>query len=132
SGIEEMLRHQSPVQHFRRTATRDATVAGRPIAAGDKVVMFYTSANRDESRFPDPDRFDIARMPNEHVAFGGGGTHYCLGASLARLEIRAMFDEVLARLDTIELDGPVTWLPSTFINGPRRMPVRFVARSATR
>ncbi len=128
SAIEEMLRYQSPVQHFRRTATRDTTLGGRSIRAGDKVVMFYTSANRDEERFPDADRFDVARTPNEHVAFGGGGTHYCLGASLARLEIRAMFDEVLARLDAIELDGPVIWLPSTFINGTRRMPVRFVAR----
>jgi cytochrome P450 len=94
--------------------------------------MFYTSANRDEARFPEPDRFDIGRAPNEHVAFGGGGTHYCLGANLARLEIRAMFDEVLARLDAMELAGPIMWLPSTFINGPRHMPVRFVARSGAR
>jgi cytochrome P450 len=124
SAIEEMLRYQSPVQHFRRTATRDATIRGQPIAAGQKVVVFYTAANRDESRFPEPDRFDVARAPNEHLAFGGGGTHYCLGANLARLEIRAMFDEVLARLDGLELAGPVEWLASTFINGPRRMPVR--------
>jgi cytochrome P450 len=132
SAIEEMLRYQSPVQQFRRTATRDATLGGRRIAAGQKVVVFYTSANRDEARFPEPDRFDVRRTPNEHVAFGGGGTHYCLGANLAHLEIRAIFDEVLARLDAIELAGPVTWLPSTFINGPRRMPVRFVARTAPR
>jgi cytochrome P450 len=128
SAIEEMLRHQSPVQHFRRTTTRDTTLGGRPLVAGQKVVMFYTSANRDEARFAEPDRFDVGRTPNEHVAFGGGGTHYCLGANLARLEIRAMFDEVLTRLDAIEVAGPVTWLPSTFINGPRRMPVRFVVR----
>jgi cytochrome P450 len=128
TAIEEMLRYQSPVQHFRRTATCDTALDGRPIRAGEKVVMFYASANRDESRFPNADRFDVGRTPNEHLAFGGGGTHYCLGASLARLEIRAMFDEVLSRLDAIELDGPVAWLPSTFINGPRRMPVRFVAR----
>jgi cytochrome P450 len=127
AAIEEMLRFQSPVQHFRRTATCDTTLGGRAIAAGQKVVIFYTSANRDAARFAEPDRFDVRRTPNEHVAFGGGGTHFCLGANLARLEIRAMFEEVLARLDQIALDGPVEWLPSVFINGPRRMPVRFRA-----
>jgi cytochrome P450 len=130
SAVEEMLRYQSPVQHFRRTARRDTTIGGRAIAAGQKVVVFYTSANRDEARFALPDRFDVGRTPNEHLAFGGGGTHFCLGASLARLEIGAMFAEVLARLDAIELDGPVEWLPSIFINGPRHMPVRFTARRA--
>jgi cytochrome P450 len=125
TAVEELLRWQSPVQHFRRTATCDTTLGGRAIAAGQKVVMFYGSANRDAARFADPDRFDVRRTPNEHVAFGGGGTHFCLGASLARLEIRAMFAEVLGRLDALELDGPVEWLPSIFINGPRRMPVRF-------
>src|SRR5262249_2442823 len=98
SAIEEMLRYQSPVQHFRRTATCDTMLGGRRIAAGQKVVVYYTSANRDETRFSEADRFDVGRTPNEHVAFGGGGTHYCLGANLARLEIRAMFDEVLTRL----------------------------------
>jgi cytochrome P450 len=127
AAIEEMLRFQSPVQHFRRTATRDTTLGGREIAAGQKVVIYYTSANRDAARFVEPDRFDVRRTPNEHVAFGGGGTHFCLGANLARLEIRAMFEEVLTRLDQIVLDGPVEWLPSIFINGPRRMPVRFRA-----
>jgi len=130
SAVEEMLRYQSPVQHFRRTATRDTAIGGRAIAAGQKVVVFYTSANRDEARFTLPDRFDVGRTPNEHLAFGGGGTHFCLGASLARLEIGAMFAEVLARLDAIELDGPIEWLPSIFINGPRHMPVRFTARHA--
>jgi cytochrome P450 len=128
SAVEEMLRYQSPVQHFRRTATRDTALGGRAIAAAQKVVVFYTSANRDEARFALPDHFDVGRTPNEHLAFGGGGTHFCLGASLARLEIGAMFAEVLARLDAIELDGPVEWLPSIFINGPRHMPVRFTAR----
>ena len=132
SAIEEMLRYQSPVQHFRRTATRDTELRARRIAAGDKVVVFYTAANRDEAQFEAPNRFDVRRAPNEHVAFGGGGTHYCLGANLARLEIRALFAEVLARLDAIELAGPVEWLPSTFINGPRRMPVRFTPHDARR
>jgi len=127
TAIEELLRWQSPVQHFRRTATRDTTLGGRAIAAGQKVVIFYGSANRDAAKFDEPDRFDVRRHPNEHVAFGGGGTHFCLGASLARLEIRAMFEEVLGRLDAVTLDGSVEWLPSIFINGPRRMPVRFRA-----
>ena len=131
SAIEEMLRFQSPVMHFRRTATCDTTVRGQPITAGQKLVMFYTAANRDEAVFTEPDRFDVRRHPNEHLAFGGGGTHYCLGASLARLEIQALFEEVLARLPDLALDGPVEWLPSNFINGPRHMPVRFNPRHAS-
>ena len=129
AAVEEMLRYQSPVMHFRRTVTRDTVIRGQAIAAGQKVVMFYTAANRDETVFPDPDRFDIRRHPNEHLAFGGGGTHFCLGANLARLEIHALFAEVLARLPDLALDGPVEWLPSIFINGPRRMPVRFTPQS---
>ena len=126
-AIEEMLRFCSPVVHFRRTATRDVVLGGQPIAAGEKVVVFYASANRDETVFSDPDTFDIGRSPNEHVAFGGGGVHYCLGANLARVEIRAMFSEVLSRLHDMELAGPVERLRSNFINGPRHMPVRFRA-----
>lgn len=127
-AIEEMLRFCSPVVHFRRTATRDAVLGGRAIAEGEKVVVFYSSANRDETVFTDPDTLDIARSPNEHVAFGGGGVHYCLGANLARVEIRALFGEVLSRLHDMELAGPVERLRSNFINGPRHMPVRFRAR----
>jgi cholest-4-en-3-one 26-monooxygenase len=89
------------------------------------VVVFYTAANRDEAVFAEPDRFDVGRTPNEHVAFGGGGAHFCLGAHLARLESRALFDEVLTRLPGLEPDGPVVWLPSNFINGPKSMPVRW-------
>ena len=126
-AIEEMLRFCSPVVHFRRTATRDVVLGGQPIATGEKVVVFYASANRDETVFSDPDAFDIGRSPNEHVAFGGGGVHYCLGANLARVEIRAMFSEVLSRLHDMELAGPVERLRSNFINGPRHMPVRFRA-----
>jgi cytochrome P450 len=125
SAIEEMLRFVSPVVHFRRTATRDTELAGVKIAAGDKVVVFYASANRDESVFAEPERFDVRRAPNEHVAFGGGGVHYCLGANLARVETRALFEQVLARLPDLELAGPVERLRSSFISGPRRMPVRF-------
>ena len=126
-AIEEMLRWVTPVVHFRRTATRDTELRDRRIAAGDKVVVFYSSANRDEDVFAAPDRFDVARTPNEHVAFGGGGAHFCLGANLARLEIRALFEQVLTRLPTLRLAGPVERLRSNFINGPRRMPVEFTA-----
>jgi cytochrome P450 len=125
SAIEEMLRWVTPVVHFRRTATRQAEIRGRRIGAGDKVVVFYASANRDEAVFADPERFDIGRSPNEHVAFGGGGAHFCLGANLARVEIRALFEQVLVRLPDLALAGPVERLHSNFINGPRRMPVRF-------
>jgi len=130
SAIEEMLRFCTPVVHFRRTATRDVEIRGRRIAAGQKVVVFYASANRDEAVFADPDRFDVARSPNDHVAFGGGGTHFCLGANLARLEIRTLLGEVLRRMPDLALAGPVERLRSNFINGPRRMPVRFTPGSA--
>jgi cytochrome P450 len=127
-AIEEMLRYCSPVMQFRRTALRDAELRGQQIEKGEKVVLFYPSANRDEEVFGEPDRFDVRRSPNPHVAFGGGGAHFCLGASLARLEIRCLFEAILDRLDEIELDGPVERLHSWFIDGPRRMPVRFAAR----
>jgi cytochrome P450 len=123
-AIEEMLRVVSPVVHMRRTASADTELGGCTIRAGDKVVLWYGSANRDEAVFRDPERFDIGRSPNEHLAFGGGGVHYCLGANLARIEIRALFEQVLDRLGGLELAGPVERLPSVFINGPRRMPVR--------
>jgi cytochrome P450 len=125
TAVEEMLRYVSPVVHMRRTATRDTTLGRRRITAGDKVVMFYGSANRDEDVFPDPDRFDVGRTPNEHVAFGAGGPHYCLGAYVARVEAAAMMREVLTRMVDLEPAGPVERLPSIFIAGPRRMPVRF-------
>ena len=125
AAIEEMLRYCTPVMHFRRTATRDTELRGRRIKGGDKVVLFYSSANRDEDVFVAPDRLDITRSPNDHLAFGGGGAHFCLGANLARLEIRAMFEQVLTRLPDLTLAAPVERLPSNFINGPRRMPVQF-------
>jgi cytochrome P450 len=128
TAIEEMLRWVSPVVHFRRTAACDTTLHGRAIREGDKVVVFYASANRDEAAFVDPDRFDVGRTPNEHLAFGGGGAHFCLGAHLARLEIRALFDAVLDGLLDLALAGPIERLPSLFINGVRRMPVTFRAR----
>jgi cytochrome P450 len=124
TAIEEMLRWVSPVNVFRRTATRDTEIRGQKIREGEKVVLFYASANRDEDVFRQPDTFDITRTPNDHLAFGIG-PHFCLGANLARLEIRVMFEELLRRLPDIELAGPPERLRSYFINGVKRMPVRF-------
>jgi len=124
TAVEEMLRWVSPVMHFRRTATRDTELRGQKIRERDKVVIFYPSANRDEEIFPDGDRFDVGRTPNEHLAFGIG-EHFCLGSNLARLEIRLLFEELLTRLPDIELAGPVHRLRSNFIGGIKRMPVRF-------
>jgi cholest-4-en-3-one 26-monooxygenase len=125
SAIEEMLRWGSPVMHFRRTATRDTEIGGQEIKEDDKVVFWHISANRDETVFEDPYRFDISRSPNEHVAFGSGGPHFCLGANLARLEINVMFEEVLRRLPDMELAGPAQRLRSNFINGIKHLPVSF-------
>jgi cholest-4-en-3-one 26-monooxygenase len=124
TAVEEMLRWVSPVMHFRRTATRDTELRGQKIRAGDKVVIFYPSVNRDEEIFPNAERFDVGRTPNEHLAFGIG-EHFCLGSNLARLEIRLMFEELLTRLPDMQLAGPVHRLRSNFINGIKRMPVRF-------
>ncbi|HKC49448.1 MAG TPA: cytochrome P450 [Myxococcota bacterium] len=124
-AVEEMLRWVSPVVYMRRTATRDAELGGRKILAGQKVVMYYGAANRDPSVFVDPERFDVTRDPNPHVAFGGGGAHFCLGAHIARVEIEAMLRELLVRLPDIEPTGPAVYLPSTFISGPKHLPVRF-------
>jgi cytochrome P450 len=125
SAIEEVLRYTSPVTVFVRTATKDTELRGRPIKAGERAAMFYPSANRDESRFADPDRFDIGRAPNPHLAFGGGGTHFCLGANLARVEASTIIPEVLSRMNDLELAGPVERTRSNLINGIHSMPVRF-------
>lgn len=125
TAVEELLRWVSPVVHMRRTATADVELAGRPVAEGDKVVVFYGSANRDAAVFVDPDRMDLARNPNEHVAFGAGGPHFCLGAHIARLETSALLGEVLTRLPDLEPAGEPSWLPSNFVSGPASMPVRF-------
>ncbi|HEX2315200.1 MAG TPA: cytochrome P450 [Thermomonospora sp.] len=123
-AIEEMLRCAPPVLSFRRTAVRDTELAGRPIAAGDKIVVFHGSANHDERRFPDPMRFDITRTPNEHVSFGDG-PHVCLGAHFARLQLRVFYRELLWRLPDLELAGPPVRLVSNFIGGIKHLPVRF-------
>jgi cholest-4-en-3-one 26-monooxygenase len=127
SATEEILRWASPVMYFRRNATADVEIRGQQIKAGDKVVIYYASANRDEEVFEDPFRFDILRDPNPHIAFGGGGPHFCLGANLARMEIRVLFDELVRRVPRIEGLGEADRLRSNFIAGIKHLPVRFHA-----
>jgi cholest-4-en-3-one 26-monooxygenase len=124
AATEEILRWASPVMYFRRNVTRDTELGGAQLKAGDKLSIWYISANRDEEIFDDPFKFDIKRNPNEHVAFGGGGPHYCLGANLARLEMNIMFDELVKRVASVELTGEVKRLRSNFINGIKHLPVR--------
>jgi cytochrome P450 len=124
TAIEEMLRWHPPVLSFRRTATRDLELRGRSIAAGDKVVVYHVSAHYDEREFADPFRFDVARTPNRHLAFGHG-PHKCLGAHFARLQMHAFFTEFLQRLPEMRLDGPATRLTSNFINGINHLPLRW-------
>jgi cholest-4-en-3-one 26-monooxygenase len=124
TAVDEIVRWVSPVMQFRRTATRDTELAGQSLREGDKVVIYYGSANRDERAFKDAGRFDVSRDPNPHVGFGIG-VHFCLGASLARMEMRVMFEELFRRLPDLELAGPVKRLRSNFINGIKSMPVRF-------
>ena len=128
SAVEEVLRWTSPVIHFCRTAAADAEVGGQTIRKGDLLILFYPSANRDEEVFADPFRFDVGRSPNEHLAFGIG-EHFCLGANLARLELRAIFAEIVRRLERIELAGPVERVRSAFVGGIKRMPIRFRGRA---
>jgi cholest-4-en-3-one 26-monooxygenase len=125
TAVDEMLRWGSSIHNFRRTATRDTVLGGKEIKAGDKVVIYYLAANHDPEVFDEPHTFDITRSPNPHVAFGGGGIHSCLGANLARSEIRAIIREVVERMPDLELAGPVQRLRSDFINGIKSMPVRF-------
>lgn len=128
TAVEEMLRWGTSIHNFRRTATVDTELSGQPIAAGDKVVLYYMSANRDEDVFPDPHRFDVGRTPNDHVAFGGTGVHYCLGANLARAEIRAIMRQLVDRLDGFAPAGEPRRLRSDFVNGVKSMPITFTRR----
>ncbi|NQZ95350.1 MAG: cytochrome P450 [Myxococcales bacterium] len=128
AAIEEILRYTTPIHHFRRTATRDLEIRGTKIRAGDKVVVWYSSANRDEDVFVEPNRFDVARTPNEQLSFGFG-RHFCLGANLARLELRVMLEALLDRDAVAEPAGPVEYMRSNFAHSMKRMPVDLVARS---
>ena len=122
TAVDEIVRMATPVIHFRRTATADTEIAGQPIKAGDKVVMWYCSANRDEAIYPDPYRFDVTRtLQPPQVGFGAGGPHFCLGANLARREIAVMFDEIRRRIPTLRIVGEPDYLQSAFINGVKRM-----------
>lgn len=126
TGVEELLRWVSPVKNMSRLVTRDVELRGQRLAEGDELILFYPSANRDEEVFADPHRLDVTRDPNPHLAFGFG-PHFCLGASLARLELRVMFDAVLSRLPDLRLadDRPPVHRPSNFVSGAESMPVRF-------
>lgn len=127
-AVEELLRWVSPVVYMRRTATRPTVLGDREIAEGDKVVMYYGAANRDPRAFADPEVLDLGRRPNDHVAFGGGGPHFCLGAHLGRAEIQALLRQVLTRLDGLRIAEPPEWLSSTFISGVKHLRVELTAR----
>jgi cholest-4-en-3-one 26-monooxygenase len=126
SAVEEALRMFPAFAHFRRTATRDVELHGTQIKQGEKVVMWYVSSNRDETRYEDPDHFDVERNP-EHQAFGAGGRHFCLGTALARLELKIMFEETLKRFPEIRMDGEPSYVESGFLNQMKALPVRLSA-----
>ena len=127
-AVEEIIRWATPIYHFRRTATRDVELGGQLIREGDKVTIWYISANFDEEVFDDPYRFDIERHPNPQVSFGKGGPHFCLGAALGRLQVKVAMEELLPRLPDLRLTGPAERLQSNFIHGIKRLPVRVVGR----
>jgi len=130
SAREELLRFTTPVIYMRRTARHDSVLAGERIEEGQKVVMYFGSANRDPEKFERADELDLSRSPNEHIAFGTG-PHGCLGQHIARIEIDAILTEVLTRLDGLEISGQPEWLPSNFISGPKHLPVRFAPSRST-
>jgi cytochrome P450 len=121
--VEEFVRVHPAFAYMRRTATRDTELAGQKVRAGDKLALWYVSGNRDAAVFDDPHRFDVRRNPNPHQAFGGGGRHFCLGAGLARLELKLWIEETLRRFPAIELDGDCERVSSTFLNQYATMPV---------
>lgn len=127
-AVEEFLRYASPVYHFRRTATKDTELGGQKIKAGDKVVTWFASGNRDETVFDRPNVMDVTRNPNEHMTFGRGGPHMCLGNALARIELRVMFEDLINRVDRVERTGEIDFLRSNFVHGIKRMPVRVTLR----
>lgn len=127
-AVEEFLRYASPVYHFRRTATKDVQVHGKTIKSGDKVVTWFASGNRDAEIFENANDFDVARNPNEHMTFGRGGPHMCLGNALARIELRVMFEDLVSRVDSMEIVGQIDYLRSNFVHGVKRMPVKVKLR----
>jgi cytochrome P450 len=127
-AVEEFVRWATPVMTFRRTTTRPVELHGQSVGEGEKVVLFYGSANRDERAFDEPSRFDVTRDPNRHLGFGGGGPHYCLGASLARTQLRSIFTEILRELPDLEAAEPEVF-PSAFIHGVKRMECKFTPRA---
>jgi cytochrome P450 len=127
-AVEEFLRYASPVYHFRRTATKDTEIGGVAIKEGQKVVPFFASGNRDEAIFDRADAMDVLRNPNEHMTFGRGGPHMCLGNALARIELRVMFEDLIGRIGGMEITGEVDFLRSNFVHGIKRMPVKVSLR----
>ncbi|WP_127784995.1 cytochrome P450 [Rhodococcus sp. X156] len=127
TAAEEIIRWATPVMHFQRTAMRDYVLGGQQVSRGERVLLMYTAANRDGAAIAEPDTFDVRREANPHVAFGGGGPHFCLGANLARAEVRIMFDVLADRIPDITPTEPPRALRSMFINGIKRMPVRYPA-----
>ena len=125
TAADEIIRWATPVMTFQRTATADVVLGGQPIRAGERVAMFYAAADRDGDLIDEPDRFDVRREPNEHLAFGGGGPHFCLGANLARAEVRIMFETIADRMPSIAPAGPPRRLRSMFVNGIKELPVRY-------
>lgn len=126
TAVDEVLRTSSVTMHFRRTATKDIEMRGKQIKAGDKVVIWFNAANHDPEAFADPYRYDLARSQNDHMAFGRNGPHLCLGAWLARMEVRLVFEELMKRVDRLEPAGDIKWLRSNFISGIKELPVRVV------
>jgi cytochrome P450 len=126
TAVDEILRWCSPVVYMRRTALKDTNIGDAEIKEGDPLALYYGAANRDPAVFPEPERFDVGRAPNDHIAFGGG-VHFCLGVHIARVEIEIMLRELLTRLPDIEPAGEADWLESNFISGPKHLPVRFTS-----
>jgi len=126
-AVEEFLRYASPVYHFRRTTTRDVEIGGQQVRAGDKVVMWFASGNRDETKFDDPYTLRLDRMPNDHMTFGKG-PHTCMGSNLARFEMRILFQTLIPRIAQIEQTGDLARVRSNFVNGIKRFPVRIVSQ----
>ena len=128
SAVEEFIRWSTPVRHFGRTATEDRVIRGKHVKAGDRLIMCYPSANRDEAEFPDAFAFRVDRRPNRHLAFGTG-PHICLGQHLARMELQCFMREFIARVDDVELAGPPRFVQATFVGGVKNLPIRFKMRA---